>query len=115
MQKMGAALNLSAGDLVGHLNCRYLTDLDLKVANGALPKPKIWDPVLEILAERGALHEKAFIDHLRARGSSVTLVEGIAVDRSSIDATQSAMARGETIIVQGALQYGAWNGRADVL
>jgi len=40
MQKIGTTLNLSAGDLVGHLNCRYLTDLDLKVANGALEKPK---------------------------------------------------------------------------
>ena len=25
MQKVGEILNLSAGDLVGHLNCRYLT------------------------------------------------------------------------------------------
>src|SRR5260221_14220737 len=33
MQKIGATVNLSAGDLVGHLNCRYLTELDLKVAN----------------------------------------------------------------------------------
>ena len=54
MQKIGEALNLSAGDLVGHLNCRYLTELDLKVANGELEKPKVWDPVLEALAERGA-------------------------------------------------------------
>jgi hypothetical protein len=42
---------LSDGDLVGHLNCRYLTALDLRVANGELDKPKIWDPVLEVLAD----------------------------------------------------------------
>ena len=36
MQKIGATLNFSSGDLVGHLNCRYLTELDLKVANGEL-------------------------------------------------------------------------------
>ena len=65
MQKIGATLNLSSGDLVGHLNCRYLTELDLKVANGELEKPKIWDPVLETLAERGALHEQGFIEHIK--------------------------------------------------
>jgi len=42
MQKIGATLNLSAGDLVGHLNCRHLTELDLKVANGVLEKPRVW-------------------------------------------------------------------------
>jgi hypothetical protein len=46
MYKVAGTLNLSAGDLVGHLNCRYLTALDLRVANGELDKPKIWDPVL---------------------------------------------------------------------
>jgi hypothetical protein len=33
---------LSASDLVGHLNCRYLTSLDLTVAKGERPKPKHW-------------------------------------------------------------------------
>src|SRR6266436_9258432 len=115
MQKIGATLNLSAGDLVGHLNCHYLTGLDLKVANGALEKPKIWDPILETLAERGALHEQGFIDHVKADGLSVAVIEGVGVDSGSVAETQDAMARGETIIVQGALQAGTWNGRADVL
>src|SRR6266436_1939787 len=115
MQKIGATLNLSAADLVGHLNCHYLTGLDLKVANGALEKPKIWDPILETLAERGALHEQGFIDHVKADGLSVAVIEGVGVDHTSVAETQDAMARGETIIVQGALQAGTWNGRADVL
>lgn len=68
MQKIGAKINLSAGDLVGHLNCHYLTNLDLKVANGELVKPKIWDPVLEALAARGAEHEQGYIDHLKSGG-----------------------------------------------
>ena len=49
MQIVGGELTLSSGDLLGHLNCRYLTELDLKVVNGELQKPKIWDPVLETL------------------------------------------------------------------
>jgi uncharacterized protein len=115
MQKVGGTLSLSAGDLVGHLNCRYLTELDLKVANGELKKPKIWDPVLETLAERGALHEQGFIDHLKANSLTATVIDGVGVDAKSIAATEDAMARGDTIIVQAALQGGAWNGRADVL
>ena len=40
MQIVGGKLTFSSGDLVGHLNCRYLTELDLKVAKGELAKPK---------------------------------------------------------------------------
>src|SRR6266481_1578013 len=115
MQKIGATLNFSSEDLVGHLNCRYLTELDLRVANGELEKPKIWDPVLEALVERGALHEQGFIEHIKADGRAVTIVEGVGVDSGSVAATIDAMARGEAIIVQGALQAGSWNGRTDVL
>jgi hypothetical protein len=115
MQKIGGSLHLSSGDLIGHLNCRYLTELDLRVANGELEKPKIWDPVLEALVERGALHEQGFIEHIKADGRAVTIVEGVGVDPGSVAATIDAMARGEAIIVQGALQAGSWNGRTDVL
>ncbi len=115
MQKIGGSLHLSSGDLVGHLNCRYLTELDLKVANGELEKPKVWDPVLETLAERGALHEQGFIEHLKAKGLAVTAIDGVGIDPKSVAATHGAMARGDSVIVQGALQAGNWNGRADVL
>jgi len=115
MQKIGEALNLSAGDLVGHLNCRYLTELDLKVTLGELQKPKIWDPGLQILAERGDLHEKSFIKHLEDGGTPVTIVEGIGIDGASVAATVQAMKRGDPVIAQGALQSGTWSGRADIL
>jgi predicted RecB family nuclease len=115
MQKIGAMLNLSSGDLVGHLNCRYLTHLDLKVANGEMERPRVWDPVLETLAERGALHELGFIDHIKSDGLAVTVIGGVGVDHVSLAATGDAMGRGDPIIVQGALQTGRWNGRTDVL
>ncbi|KRR02118.1 TM0106 family RecB-like putative nuclease [Bradyrhizobium valentinum] len=115
MQRMGETLQLSAGDLVGHLNCHYLTELDLKVAHGELAKPKIWDPVLETLAERGALHEQGFIEHLKTAGAAVTVIDGVGIDAGAVAATTEAMRRGDTVIVQGALQSGQWSGRADVL
>jgi hypothetical protein len=54
MLKIRNSIQLSASDLVGHLNCRYLTDLDIAVANGAIKKPHHWDPLLDTLRERGA-------------------------------------------------------------
>jgi len=53
MKKHVDQIVLSASDLVGHLNCGHLTELDLQVAEGVLAKPKHWDPLLEILRERG--------------------------------------------------------------
>ena len=41
MFKVGKTVQLSASDLVGHLNCRNLTELDLAVAKGALAKPRV--------------------------------------------------------------------------
>ena len=73
MFKDGGAIRLSASDLVGHLNCSHLTALDLAVTDGKLSKPQIWDPFLEILIARGALHEQAFVEHLEESGHSVTV------------------------------------------
>ena len=115
MLTVGGAVNLSASDLVGHLNCRYLTTLDLAVANGTLAKPLISDPVLEVLAERGALHERSYVDHLKASGLSVTAIDGVGADSSAVARTLEAMKTGAQIIVQGALQAAHWSGRADVL
>ncbi|TWB89343.1 uncharacterized protein FBZ93_11658 [Bradyrhizobium macuxiense] len=115
MYRTSGNLFLSAGDLVGHLNCRYLTALDVKVANGELTKPKIWDPVLETLAERGALHERDYVDHLTSTGTVATSIDGVGVDATAVAATREALGRGDPIIVQAALQSGVWSGRADVL
>ena len=80
MLNVAGTIHLSASDLVGHLNCRYLSSLDLAVANGKLAKPLISDPVLEVLAERGALHERSYVDHLKASGLPVTAIDGVGVD-----------------------------------
>ena len=82
MHTIGEEIRFSASDLVGHLNCRYLTTLDLAVATGALAKPKVWDPVLEVLAERGAQHEKGYVEHLKANGLAVTTIGGVGLTRA---------------------------------
>ncbi|TIX18842.1 MAG: hypothetical protein E5V44_02925, partial [Mesorhizobium sp.] len=87
MLRIGSELQLSASDLVGYLNCGHLTALDLQVANGVLEKPKIWDPLLEILQQRGAAHEAAYVDHLRASGFMVVVIEGKGIDDRSVATT----------------------------
>lgn len=115
MLKAGTAIHLSASDLVGHLNCGHVTALDLAVAKGELAKPAVWDPVLELLAERGARHERAYIDHLRASGLGITEVGGSSSDAGLGSRTLEAMKAGAHIIVQGTLHTGRWSGRTDVL
>src|SRR5262249_61981716 len=115
MLNIGGTVHLSASDLVGHLNCRYLTSLDLAVANGVLAKPFVRDPVLEVLAERGALHEQGYVEHLKASGLSVTAIGGGGVDSSVVAQTLDAMKAGAPVIVQGALQVAHWTGRPDIL
>jgi predicted RecB family nuclease len=115
MLKIGESIQLSASDLVAHLNCRYLTDLDIAVANGALAKPKYWDPLLETLRERGAKHEQGYVDHLRNSGYAVAVIDGVGIEPALVEKTAAAMRAGWQIIVQGAFMAGAWGGRTDIL
>ena len=71
-------VHLSASDLVGHLNCHYLTTLDLAVAKDKLDKPSVWDPVLEVLVERGALHEQNSARAIKRSRMDATCKIGLA-------------------------------------
>ncbi|MBY2926351.1 TM0106 family RecB-like putative nuclease [Rhizobium leguminosarum] len=115
MQFRDDSLLLSASDLVGHLNCRHLTGLDIEVAHGTLPKPAFWDPLLQILWERGVRHEQGFVDHLKAQGFDVTVIDGVGIDDGPVAQTRAAMIEGHPIIVQGAFRLNGWVGRTDIL
>lgn len=115
MRLSGETFLLSASDIVGHLNCRHLTGLDRAVAEGALAKPKVWDPLLQILSERGSAHEQAYIEHLQAAGYQVARIDGVEVTDAAVADTIAAMQSGMQVIVQGALAHEHWVGRADIL
>lgn len=115
MLSVDGVVHLSASDLVGHLNCHYLTKLDIAVAKGTLNKPFVWDPVLEVLVERGALHEQSYLDHLEVNGLPILRIDGVGVDAHAVAQTLAAMRAGAPIIAQGALRAGRWGGRADIL
>jgi hypothetical protein len=114
MLKVGNTVQLSASDLVGHLNCRNLTELDLAVAKGALAKPKVWNPLLDVARERGLCHEQGYVDHLRAKGFDVETLAAMEFNEA-VAATARAMSLGREVIVQAAFLADNWGGRADVL
>lgn len=115
MLKLDEALELSASDLVGHLNCRHLTALELDVISGTLERPSFRDPLLDILWERGAIHERQYVDHLAHEGYQVTRIEGVGVTEAAVQQTLTAIRSGVQIIIQAALSNGRWGGRADIL
>lgn len=108
-------LLLSGSDLVGHLNCRHLTELENAVAKGLLKKSVNRDPLLQILWERGLEHEKAYVEHLRSAGFEVVEIAGVGVEDQLVEATLKAMQSGVAIIVQGAFKRNGWVGRTDIL
>ena len=115
MIKQGDTVHLSASDLVGHLNCRHLTDLDVEATNGRIERPYFHDPLLEILIERGAIHERSYLEHLAGQGYQVVEIEGAGVTRALADRTLHAMRSGAQAIAQAALLHDGWGGRADLL
>lgn len=115
MKKAFDAIQLSASDLVGHLNCSHLTELDLNVVSGALKKPHVWDPLLEILRERGHRHEQEFVEHLCSKGLTSVHIEGVDITDDAVLRTREAMESGADVIIQAALRHDRWSGRADIL
>ena len=115
MEKVSQIIQLSASDLVNHLACRRLTELNHEVAVGLRVAPEHWDPTLDLLWERGLAHEKAYIQHLTDAGAEVTWIEGAGLEAAAVAATIKAMRVGKEVIAQGALVQGRWGGRMDIL
>ena len=115
MRLTNGHVNYEAGDLVSHLACRYLTELNSKVAEGILTAPSDRDPMLELLLQRGLSHEQDYVQHLEEAGCQITRIDGIGISQATLNATREAMISGSEIIIQAALSREDWVGRADVL
>ncbi len=97
MKKTGTAFELSATDLVGYLNCRHLSDLDRAVAVEALAKPKVWDQLLQVLWERGSIHEQNYVTHLERSGLEVVRIDSVDITEEAVKETLTAMKQGARI------------------
>jgi uncharacterized protein len=80
-----------------------------------MAKPKVWDPLLEILWERGTIHEKNYVAHLEDAGFEITKFDGIDITDDAASQTIDAMKSGAQIIIQGAFINSGWSGRTDIL
>ena len=79
-------------------------------------KPKVRDdPLLQLLAERGSVHEQNYVDHLTKNDLEPVRIDGFRVSDEAVSQTLAAMNRGAQVIVQGALSHDHWVGRADIL
>lgn len=114
MHQRGPTLHLTATDLAKAIACNHLIHLERAAAEGNLPRPHRTDPALDLLMERGRIHERDYVERLKAEGRDVTDLtdhEG----RTAVERTESAMQAGAGVIVQAALKDGRWEGRADLL
>ena len=71
MQKVGGRITLSPSDLNDYLECPHLTTLALQVARGERARPFVADEHAELLRRKGELHERAYLERLRAEGRQI--------------------------------------------
>ena len=115
MHLVGTDLRLSPSDLFAFLGCRHRTGLDLAVVHGALAKPVQDDVLLQAMRDRGAAHERAYVESLRAEGLQIIEIDSNHPIGARAAATVQAMQDGAQVIVQAALVNGQWTGYADIL
>ena len=114
MKKQDGQLLYAATDLANHLGCSHLTELERAVAEGRLKLEYHTDPTLDLLAELGQAHERAYLDSLRAAGKTIVQIKEFGGE-ASVKQTLDAMRRGVDVIAQAALVSPRWRGRADFL
>ena len=120
LAKDGTVL-LSATDLVGFLACDHLSTLELGRIVGRWERPnRKDDPTIQLLQEKGDLHEAAYLDRLRAQGLRVVEIEKGDLHtpddlRAAQALTLEAMRSGADVIFQATFFDGRWRGHADFL
>lgn len=102
--------SFSASDVSTYLSCKHATQLHKQYVLEGKQIPHHHDPVLDALIQRGAEHERAYVEFLQ--GKNLTSTHG---ERKTLEETVNAMAEGVDVIVQGRLQQGEWGGHPDIL
>jgi len=116
VQLIDGELVLSPTDLVGHLQCQHLTQLERLAALGQVVRPEREDPELDILSRLGTEHEVRHLATLEDDGRAVVRIdtEGRSLPEQALD-TVAAMRAGADVIYQATFYDGAWRGHADFL
>src|SRR5260370_4355270 len=117
MQAIAGRAVLSPSDLNAYIVCPHLTTLAPEIARGARARPFVADEHAELLRRKGELHERAYLERLRADGRQIveiTLGEPWDFEAAARQ-TAEAMWAGAEIISQATFVDGRWRGRADFL
>ena len=118
MQELDGRLVLSPTDLVGHLACAHLTQVELRAARGELIRPDRVDPELDIVRRKGLEHEDRYLTSLEAAGLTVVRIDpgkGLEDLEAAAALTRAVMAQGVERIYQATFFDGMWRGHADFL
>src|SRR5687768_4611554 len=116
MQRLDDGLLFSPSDLNRFLECEHLIALDLARDPGTPRGAR--DPQAELLAQKGAEHERAWLGRFKAQGLTVVTIDAPARDRDwEADArrTEQAMRDGADVIYQAVFVDGDWHGISDFL
>src|SRR5437764_13583813 len=78
MHNAEGILVLSATDLVGHLECEHLTQLERRAALGEVRRPTLADPSLDLLSMPGEEHAQLHLERYRGHGAPTAVIESRA-------------------------------------
>jgi uncharacterized protein len=106
-------VHFAATDISSHVNCAYLTQLNLKAVKGELKKPVYDSLSLDTLREKGQAFEDEFLAGLKAQGFNVVEID--REDNKAEALTLKAMREGADYIYQARLKHDIWYGWADFL
>jgi predicted RecB family nuclease len=115
------SVSLSPSDLTAYLACPHQVTLVVEAMRGERERPHGREPLAELLAAKGDLHEERHLQGLRDAGLDVVSIDLPGGPRdpgafvAAHAATAAAMRDGVSVIYQGAFCRDGWTGRSDFL
>jgi uncharacterized protein len=116
MQRIDGRLVFSPSDLNHFLECEHLITLDLARDPSTPRAPR--DAQADLLAEKGAEHERVWLERFKAEGHQAVSIEAAGGERDWLkdaERTREAMVDGAAVIYQGVFVDGDWHGISDFL
>jgi predicted RecB family nuclease len=117
MQRSGSQLLYAPSDLANFIACEHLTQLELAAVLGESTRPYFSNAYIDLIARKGAEHERNFLEALRADGHEVVEV-GLGEVRNfaaAAEVTAATMRAGAKYIYQAVFLSGEWHGIADFI
>jgi len=119
MERVDGELIFSASDLINHLECPHLTQLDIEVALGRLDLTETRSDTTELVARKGDEYERDYLAQIITDGREIVEITGepgLEGTRLGAQRTVEAMRAGAEVIYQGVLFDGVrWRGHSDFL